>query len=80
MIRACGRALSSTLNVAGNSLLELLRSLTSHQDEKQRDVSIVLMILIIIVASLMMLGISGDRSIHHHHWDYFNPPDNLGRR
>ncbi|XP_031640007.1 uncharacterized protein LOC116351986 isoform X2 [Contarinia nasturtii] len=80
LIRACGRALSSSLNTAGHSLVDFLRGLTKNQDDQQKDLSLVLVILIIIVASLMMLGISGDRSVHHHHWDYFNPPDNLGRR
>lgn len=80
LIRACGRALSSSLNTAGHSLFDFLRSLTKNQDDQQKDLSLVLLIIIIIVASLMMLGISGDRSVHHHHWDYFNPPDNIGRR
>lgn len=80
LIRACGRALSSSLNTAGHSLIDFLRSLTKNQDDQQKDLSLVLIILIIIVASLMMLGISGDRSVHHHHWDFLNPPDNLGRR
>lgn len=80
MIRACGSALSSTLNTAGNSLIDMIRGLTKNQNDKEKDLSLVLVILIIIVASLMMLGISGDRSVHHHHWDYFNPPDNIGRR
>lgn len=80
LIRACGRALSSSLSTAGHSLVDFLRSLTKNQDDHQKDLSLVLLILIIIVASLMMLGISGDRSVHHHHWDYFNPPDNIGRR
>lgn len=80
LIRACGRALSSSLNTAGNSIVDFIRSLTKNQDDQQKDLSLVLVILIIIVASLMMLGISGDRSVHHHHWNFLNPPDNVGRR
>lgn len=79
LIRACGRALSSSLNTAGHSLFDFIRSLTKNQDDNQKDLSLVLIILIIIVACLMMLGISGDRPVHLHHWDYFNPPDNIGR-
>lgn len=79
LIRACGRALSSSIGTAGHSCVDFLRGLTKNQDDKQKDLSLVLVILIVIVASLMMLGISGDRSVHHHHWDYFNPPDNFGR-
>lgn len=80
LIRACGHALSSSLNTAGHSFIDFIRGLTKNQDDQQKDLSLVLVILIIIVASLMMLGLSGDRSVHHHHWDYFNPPDNIGRR
>lgn len=79
LIRACGRALSSSIGTAGHSCVDYLRGLTKNQDDKQKDLSLVLVILIVIVASLMMLGISGDRSVHHHHWDYFNPPDTFGR-
>lgn len=78
LIRACGRALSSSIGTAGHSCVDYLRGLTKNQDDKQKDLSLVLVILIVIVASLMMLGISGDRSVHHHHWDYFNPPDTFG--
>lgn len=79
LIRACGRALHSSMNTAGNAMLDLIRSLTQSQDEKQKDLSLVLVILIVIIACLMMLGLTGDRSVHHHHWDYLNPPDHFGR-
>lgn len=79
LIRACGRAINSSLNTAGNAMLDLIRSLTQSQDEKQKDLSLVLVILIVIIACLMMLGLAGDRSVHHHHWDYLNPPDHFGR-
>lgn len=78
LIRACGRALSSSLNTAGHSLVDFIRSLTKNQDEKHKDLSLVLVILIIIVATLMLLGISGDRPVHHHHWDFFFP-DKMSR-
>lgn len=79
LIRACGRAINSSMNTAGNAMLDLIRSLTHSQDEKQKDLSLVLVILIVIIACLMMLGLAGDRSVHHHHWDYLNPPDHSGR-
>lgn len=80
LIRACGRALNTTMNSAGNALLDVIRGVTQNQDEKQKDISLVLVILIVIVATLMMLGMSADRSVHHHHWDYLNPPDHFGRK
>lgn len=79
LIRACGRAINSSMNTAGNAMIDLIRGLTHSQDEKQKDLSLVLVILIVIIACLMMLGLTGDRSVHHHHWDYLNPPDHSGR-
>jgi hypothetical protein len=71
-MRACGSALRDS----GAQLMEILRA--SSKDENQRDLHIALIILIVIVAGLILMGM-GDKSVHHHHWDFFNPPDNHGR-
>lgn len=70
--RACGNALRES----GGNLMAVLRA--SCKDENKRDLHIALVILIIIVAGLVLMGM-GDKSVHHHHWDFFNPPDNHGR-
>lgn len=81
LIRACGRAISSSLSIAGHSVIDFIRSLAKNQDDQHhQDLSLVLIILIVIVATLMMLGISGDRPIHHHHHHFLNPPDHFGRQ
>lgn len=81
LIRACGRAISSSLSTAGHSAIDFIRSLTKNQDDQHhQDLSLVLIILIVIVATLMMLGISGDRPVHHHHHHFLNPPDHFGRQ
>lgn len=71
-MRACGNALRDS----GSQLMEILRA--SSKDESKRDLHIALIILIVIVAGLILMGM-GDKSVHHHHWDFFNPPDNNGR-
>lgn len=71
--RACGNALKES----GCNLMAVLRA--SCKDENKRDLHIALIILIIIVAGLVLMGMGGDKSVHHHHWDFFNPPDNHGR-
>ncbi|XP_055611430.1 trichohyalin isoform X1 [Uranotaenia lowii] len=70
LIRACGSSIMQT----GDDLMTILRA--SSKDENKRDLHIALIILIVIVAGLMALGMSGEKSVHHHHWDYFNPPGN----
>ncbi|XP_065077200.1 uncharacterized protein LOC135700598 isoform X1 [Ochlerotatus camptorhynchus] len=72
LIRACGTSIRDT----GDELMTILRA--SSKDENKRDLHIALIILIVIVAGLMALGMSGEKSVHHHHWDYFNPPGSSG--
>ncbi|XP_062544547.1 uncharacterized protein LOC134211574 isoform X1 [Armigeres subalbatus] len=72
LIRACGASIRET----GDELMSILRA--SSKDENKRDLHIALIILIVIVAGLMALGMSGEQSVHHHHWDYFTPPGNSG--
>lgn len=69
LARACGNALKGS----GSELMAILRA--SSKDENKRDLHIALIILIVIVAGLILVGM-GEKSVHHHHWDYFNPPDN----
>jgi hypothetical protein len=71
-IRACGNSLIDS----GSQLMEILRA--SSKDENSRDLHVAIMILIIIVAALFLLGM-GQKPVHHHHWDFFNPPENPGR-
>lgn len=68
-LRACG----SSLMDSGNHLMEVLRA--ASKDEQSRDLHIAIIILIIIVAGLFLMGM-GEKSIHHHHWDFFNPGEN----
>jgi hypothetical protein len=70
--RACGSALKES----GDQMMAILRA--SSKDENKRDLHIALIILIVICAGLILMGM-GDKSVHHHHWDFFNPPDNHGR-
>lgn len=72
LANACGAELSRH----GSNLMNYLRSF--RKDENRRDAHFVLFILIIIIAGLFMIGMdhSSDRTIHHHHWDFFNPPKN----
>lgn len=71
--RACGNALRES----GSHLMEVLRA--SSKDEQKRDLHIALIILIVIVAGLILMGMGSKADVHHHHWDFFNPPDNHGR-
>lgn len=68
-LRACGNSIIDT----GNQLMEILRA--ASKDEQSRDLHIALIILIIIVAGLFLMSM-GEKAVHHHHWDFFNPGEN----
>lgn len=73
LMRACGSAIGRT----GAKLYTVMKE--KNQEMKRRDMSIGVAMLIFVVAFLMMIGMRGERTVHHHHWDYWNPPDNKGR-
>lgn len=76
LVRACGSAIGNTLHTASDSIVNLLTS--DPTDEKRKNVNLVLIILVIILAVLLMLGLGDSRAVHHHHWDFLNPPKNSG--
>lgn len=43
--------------------------------EDKKDVQMALVIFLVLVAGLIMFGLSDSRTVHHHHWEFFNPPD-----
>ena len=75
LIKACSLAVARS----GSRLMIMLRSRSKDETGRQ-EVHLGLILVIVILAVLMMLGMGADRAVHHHHWDYFNPPDNEGRK
>jgi hypothetical protein len=73
LVRRC----ANNVNDFGQQLMAILRA--SSKDENRRDLHVALIILIVIFAGLIMLGYTTNKAIHHHHWDYFNPPGSEGR-
>lgn len=73
LVRACGSAISRT----GRNVINMIRA--GNKEENRKDVHIALVILLIILGTLIMIGTRDTNAVHHHHWDYFNPPENGGR-
>ncbi|CAB0012372.1 unnamed protein product [Nesidiocoris tenuis] len=44
------------------------------ENDKRRDAQMAALILVVMLASLIILGLGAEQSVHHHHWDYLNPP------
>ncbi|KAJ8687936.1 hypothetical protein QAD02_023731 [Eretmocerus hayati] len=79
LLRALGHASSRSLRHFVDSVVSRYASEDDEQtvggENKLRRVELALCALIILIASLIFMAINSPKTItHHHHWDYFNPP------
>ncbi|XP_028158931.1 titin isoform X1 [Ostrinia furnacalis] len=68
--RVCQTSISRTIRNMFNSLMTYISG-----TEDKKDVQMALVIFLVLIAGLIMFGLSDSRTIHHHHWEFFNPPD-----
>lgn len=45
--------------------------------EGKQDLQVALILILILIAGLILLGFGGNKTVHLHHWEYFNPPTDL---
>lgn len=70
-LRVCHNSVSRTIRHIFNSLMSYISGA-----EDKKDVQMALVIFLVLIAGLIMFGLSDSRTVHHHHWEFFNPPDN----
>ncbi|XP_055911206.1 titin homolog isoform X1 [Eupeodes corollae] len=66
-----------------NIITQLTNALRPNNDNNKdqvqpRNISTAVVLLVVMALSFVIYLLTG-RNIHHHHWDYFNPPGNDGR-
>lgn len=69
-LRVCHNSISRTLRHMFNSLMSYISGA-----EDKKDAQMALVIFLVLIAGLIMFGLSDSRTVHHHHWEFFNPPD-----
>ncbi|XP_048004802.1 LOW QUALITY PROTEIN: uncharacterized protein LOC125240773 [Leguminivora glycinivorella] len=69
-LRVCHNSISRTIRSIFNSFVSYISG-----TEDKKDVQMALVIFLVLIAGLIMFGLSDSRTIHHHHWEFFNPPD-----
>lgn len=70
-LRVCHNSVTRTIRQMFNSLMSYISGA-----EDKKDVQMALVIFLVLIAGLIMFGLSDSRTVHHHHWEFFNPPDN----
>ncbi|XP_050360637.1 uncharacterized protein LOC126780315 isoform X2 [Nymphalis io] len=69
-LRVCQTSISRTFKNIFNTFMTYI-----NRTEDKRDVQMAMVIFLVLIAGLIMFGLSDSRTIHHHHWEFFNPPD-----
>ncbi|XP_038216262.1 uncharacterized protein LOC119835486 isoform X1 [Zerene cesonia] len=69
-IRVCHNSISRAVRNVFNSFMSYVSGV-----QDKRDVQMAMVICLVLVAGLIMFGLSDSRTVHHHHWEFFNPPD-----
>lgn len=69
-LRVCHSSISRTIRHMFNSFMSYISG-----TEDKKDVQMAMVIFLVLIAGLIMFGLSDSRAIHHHHWEFFNPPD-----
>lgn len=74
LARACS-------NAAERQMKRLISHITTHvlnNADGQQDLHVTIAILLVLIAGLILLGFGeGRTTVHHHHWEFFNPPKEL---
>lgn len=68
--RVCQSSISRTMRNIFNTFMSYISG-----TEDKKDMQMALVIFLVLIAGLIMFGLSDSRTIHHHHWEFFNPPD-----
>lgn len=71
------RASAVSLNRIVKQLLSYVNSRVMGTPEGKQDLQIAMIIILVLIAGLILLGYGGNKTVHLHHWEYFNPPTDL---
>lgn len=71
------RASAGSLNRVIRQCLTYINTQILGTSDGKQDLQIALIIILVVIAGLILLGFGGGKTIHLHHWEYFNPPTDI---
>ncbi|CAH0578302.1 unnamed protein product [Chrysodeixis includens] len=69
-LRVCHSSITRTIRSMFNTFMSYISG-----TEDKKDVQMAMVIFLVLIAGLIMFGLSDSKTVHHHHWEFFNPPD-----
>ncbi|KAL5291478.1 hypothetical protein ACFFRR_010711 [Megaselia abdita] len=77
-VSQAGRELISACNASLVRRMNALASYLRNPEKSDRTMGTLTLIFILLTIGFLILAVMG-HDIHHHHWDFFNLPENNGR-
>ncbi|KAJ3661184.1 hypothetical protein Zmor_005593 [Zophobas morio] len=73
LMQACGSAANSSIK----RLISYITNNVLRNTDGQQDLHVMIVLLLILIAGLILLGYGDGKTVHYHHWEFFNPPGDL---
>lgn len=73
LMQACGTAADGAIK---RLIAHVTDNVLSNTDGRQ-DLHVTIVILLVLIAGLVLLGYGDGKTVHLHHWEYFNPPRDM---
>ena len=74
-----GQLTKACMTAGEKAFKRLVKHVTTNvlrNADGRQDLHVTVVILLVLIAGLLLLG-SGEKTVHMHHWEYFNPPRDL---
>lgn len=69
LVQACSNSVQRNIRHIWNAI-----KTKTNTEERKREIQIALIVLLVFTAGLIMIALSDNKTVHHHHWEFFNPP------
>lgn len=69
LVQACSNSVQRNARQIWNAI-----KTKTNTEERKREIQIALIVLLVFTAGLIMIALSDNKTVHHHHWEFFNPP------
>lgn len=78
-----GQLMGACSIVARNKIKRLIDEVNikiskdTDADINKQNIQVIMVVLLILIAILLLLGYGHGKTVHLHHWEYFNPPTDI---
>lgn len=77
LVRACSTVTKNAIKRLIDQINATISKNSNNNDGAKQDIQVIMVILLVLIAGLLLLDYGDGKTVHLHHWEYFNPPGKL---